>query len=73
LKLDYEKSTITKLPSFCNLAEGKRILLPIKNLKNKPFFDGFKFHRVIKALMIQTGDPLGTGSEIQDKSKDELI
>jgi cyclophilin family peptidyl-prolyl cis-trans isomerase len=59
--LDYKKAPIT-VANFVTLAEGKNDFVTNKNLKEKPFFDGLKFHRVIKDFMIQTGDPLGTGS-----------
>ncbi|MSQ11624.1 MAG: peptidylprolyl isomerase [Dehalococcoidia bacterium] len=31
-------------------------------LARQGFYDGVKFHRIIKDFMVQTGDPLGTGS-----------
>jgi cyclophilin family peptidyl-prolyl cis-trans isomerase len=70
--LDYKKAPIT-VANFVTLAEGKNDFVTNDNLKAKPFFDGLKFHRVIKDFMIQTGDPLGTGSgDAGYKFKDEI-
>lgn len=58
--LEYKKTPMT-VGSFVGLAEGNlSIMDSIKY--TKPFFDGLKFHRVIKDFMIQGGDPDGTGS-----------
>ncbi|WP_166925787.1 peptidylprolyl isomerase [Flavobacterium poyangense] len=72
VELDYKKAPIT-VANFITLAEGKNEFVTDENLKKKPFFDGLKFHRVIADFMIQTGDPLGTGSgDTGYKFKDEF-
>ena len=72
VKLNYEKAPIT-VANFVTLAEGKNEFITNENLKKKPFYDGLKFHRVIKDFMIQGGDPLGTVSgDAGYKFKDEI-
>nr|WP_315206896.1 peptidylprolyl isomerase [uncultured Flavobacterium sp.] len=61
LELEYKKTPVT-VANFIALAEGKNTFVTNEKLKGKPFFDGLKFHRVIKDFMIQGGDPLGNGS-----------
>ncbi|AXG75081.1 peptidylprolyl isomerase [Flavobacterium arcticum] len=60
LVLEFEKTPLT-VANFVSLAEGDNDMVS-EDLKDKPFYDGLKFHRVIKDFMIQTGDPKGDGS-----------
>lgn len=58
--LDYKNTPIT-VANFVSLAEGNNPLVE-EQYKNKPFYDGLKFHRVVEDFVIQAGDPRGTGS-----------
>jgi peptidyl-prolyl cis-trans isomerase A (cyclophilin A) len=51
--------------NFIGLATGQKSWTDPrtgKTMKNKPFYDGLVFHRVIPRFMIQGGDPLGRGT-----------
>ncbi len=72
LQLEYQKTPIT-VANFITLAEGTNPYVTLEKFKNKPFFDGIIFHRVIKDFMVQGGDPLGNGSgDPGYKFKDEI-
>ena len=73
VQLEYKKTPIT-VANFIALAEGKNTFITDEKLKGKPFYDGLKFHRVIKDFMIQGGDPAGNGSGGTGYSfKDEIV
>jgi cyclophilin family peptidyl-prolyl cis-trans isomerase len=60
----YEKDTPIAVRNFVELAQG---IKPWKDPKTgafvkRPLFDNLTFHRVLPHLMIQSGDPTGTGS-----------
>lgn len=59
IKLHHIEVPMT-VANFVSLAEGNNPKLA-DSLQGKPFYDGTKFHRVIKDFMIQGGDPTGTG------------
>lgn len=63
LELYPEKTPVT-VENFVGLIQGtKEFIDPATGEKVKrPFYDGIIFHRVIPNFMIQTGDPLGTGT-----------
>jgi cyclophilin family peptidyl-prolyl cis-trans isomerase len=60
IKLEHEKTPVT-VANFIALAEGTNPFVS-DDYKDKKYYDGITFHRVIKDFMIQGGDPSGTGS-----------
>ncbi|HEU0137063.1 MAG TPA: peptidylprolyl isomerase [Flavobacterium sp.] len=72
LQLEYQKTPVT-VANFVSLAEGTNTFVTNEKFKGKPFYNGLKFHRVIKDFMIQGGDPMGNGSgDPGYKFKDEI-
>ena len=74
-KLHYDKTPIT-VANFVSLAEGTNKMAD-KKYKDKKFYDGLIFHRVMNGFMIQGGDPLGSGMgdpgyRFNDEFKPEL-
>jgi len=61
LELYYDKAPLTVI-NFVGLAEGTLAYGGADKPTGTRFYDGLKFHRVIKDFMIQGGCPLGTGT-----------
>ncbi|SDR66992.1 peptidylprolyl isomerase [Christiangramia echinicola] len=59
-ELYFEETPMT-VASFVSLAEGKSKMVD-STYKDKRYYDGLIFHRIIDGFMIQGGDPTGTGS-----------
>ena len=59
-KLFFKKTPVT-VANFVALAEGVHPMVN-EEYKDKLFYNGLIFHRVIDNFMIQGGDPLGNGS-----------
>lgn len=76
VRLEHEKTPVT-VANFISLAEGKNPFVS-EDFKDKKYYDGIVFHRIIKDFMIQGGDPTGTGSgspgyKFKDEFNDSLI
>jgi len=60
----FDKEAPLTSANFIGLATGTKTWtdpVTLKEVNNKPFYDGTTFHRVIPGFMIQGGDRLGTG------------
>jgi len=75
-KLYYDKTPIT-VANFVSLAEGTNTMADEK-FKDKKFYNGTIFHRVVDGFMIQGGDPSGDGTgspgyKFHDEFKPDLM
>jgi len=63
-KLAYDKVPRT-VANFVGLVSGSGAWLNFKNgdVKNRPFYDGLTFHRVVAGFVIQGGSPKGDGTD----------
>lgn len=69
----YHDATPVTVANFVSLAEGNSPYVG-ENFKEKKYFDGLTFHRVMKDFMIQGGCPEGTGRGNPGyKFKDEFV
>ena len=69
----YHDATPVTVANFVSLAEGNSPYVS-ENFKEKKYYDGLTFHRVMKDFMIQGGCPEGTGRGNPGyKFKDEFV
>ena len=69
----YDKATPVTVANFVSLAEGNNPYVE-ERFKDKKYYDGLIFHRVIKDFMLQGGCPDGTGRGNPGyKFKDEFV
>jgi cyclophilin family peptidyl-prolyl cis-trans isomerase len=72
VKLEHEKTPVT-VANFITLAEGTSPFVS-DEYKEKKYYDGLTFHRVMKDFMIQGGDPTATGTGNPGyRFKDEFV
>ena len=72
MELFFEKTPIT-VANFISLSDGSNKNV-IDEYKNKKYYNGLTFHRVISDFMIQGGDPTGSGSGSPGyQFKDEIV
>ena len=74
-KLYYQKAPVT-VANFVALAEGKHPMVK-DEYKDKKYYNGTTFHRIMDNFMIQGGDPTATGSgdpgfKFEDEFSNEL-
>ncbi len=60
VQLEFKKTPVT-VGNFVSLAEGTNPFVS-EEFKEKKYYDGLTFHRVMKDFMIQGGDPLANGT-----------
>ena len=71
VKLEYQKTPVT-VANFVSLAEGTNPFVS-DQYKEKKYYNGLTFHRVMKDFMIQGGDPLANGTGYPGyRFKDEI-
>ncbi len=60
----FEKAAPLAVENFVGLAEGTKEWLGPKGdmMKNRPYYNGIIFHRIVKNFMIQAGDITGKGT-----------
>ncbi|MBT8289212.1 MAG: peptidylprolyl isomerase [Muriicola sp.] len=72
LKLEHIKTPVT-VANFVSLAEGTNPFVS-EQYKEKKYYDGLIFHRVMSDFMIQGGDPTASGSGYPGyRFKDEIV